>query len=137
MNGSFFADEKPSRDLRQAVERLNPHNPFGTNGYFEAVQRSGRDGWVFGLKDQDQLSIGCFAYHSAGRLNRRLEITSAPDVTPDFWRRALDYSKQRGVTNFEICSFGSEPLTLPALEGEIDRVNRQEFVRDLTNDLSS
>jgi hypothetical protein len=137
MMGTFFADTTPSAELCGAVELANSSNPFATQAYIEAVKRTGRQGWVFGLRDGDSVRAGCFAYHSAGKLNQRVEITSAPNAPPDFWPHVLSYCREHGVSTVEICSFGSHSISLPPLDGESHRTKRQEFIRDLTTDLFS
>jgi len=133
MRLEFFAEQAARSRRTERLAECDPSNPFCTRPYFAFMQDSGYEAWLFGLQRGDAIAGGCGAFIRSGRLNRTLEILSAPAL-PDmaaFWDGLLSFCRQNRITHLELNSFASANLLLPALAGEQGRVRRWECVMDL------
>jgi hypothetical protein len=108
---AVLADE----DLVTELSALLPENPFATRSFFQAKDMLGYEAWIFGQRgDSGRLDFACGAFLKGGRLNRNLEIPSAPrvDLGGRFWQGVHDFCRRRKITIVEIGTFGSPPETV-------------------------
>ena len=124
--------------MLERVAALAPVNPFATPAYVAYRRQLGARCWVLGVERDEQLVSACVAFMHAGHLNRRMEITSVPELPhPEpFWRGLVELCARRSVSQLAVGSFGSTSSSIPILPGEECRQPRCELVIDLTqNDL--
>jgi RimJ/RimL family protein N-acetyltransferase len=114
--------------------RASAANPFCTPEYAKAMQTMGRDVWIIAIETNNGADA-TLALIRRGRLSTELEIESTPRAASceDFWEQIRNLCKRCKVTDLVVSSFGSQPFTLPPLNGEIARRNRHEFVLRLRN----
>lgn len=133
MRFEFLAEQAAQSRWTERLAECDPCNPFCTMPYFAFMRDSGYEAWVLGIARGGAIAGGCGAFVRTGKLNRTLEILSAPGL-PDmasFWDGLVSFCRQKHVTHLEVNSFASANLTLPSLEGEQARVRRWECVMDL------
>ena len=123
-----------TNDAGALLSRAGDANPFCTPEYAQAMQVIGRDVWIIGIERKDGPDAA-LALIRRGRLSTELEIESTPGAAgEDFWEQVRALCKRCKVTDLVVGSFASRPFTLPALDGEIARRNRREFVLRLRAD---
>ncbi len=130
---AFFAIPEPSSEDFRELENLVLGNPFYTEGYSSAMCSLGAEPWILGLREQGKIVSGCTAFLRRGRLNRRLEIVSIPDLSncDQFWKGLVSLCRKDGISIVDARSFGSTNGMIPKLSGETNRRQRWEFVLDL------
>jgi hypothetical protein len=132
----FAAELQPADDVFQQVAALAPGNPFYTPGYLRARQALGAQVWVAGLRQGQDWLAACPLLIRQGRWHRSLELESLPvlpqvDVFWDGWQRLCG---QHGITQGEIGTYASLPVTIPSLRGETERHERCEHLLFLKED---
>ena len=76
---------------------------------------------------------GCTAFLGTGRLDRRLEITSLPQIADKtiFWDGLVDFCRETRISILEVNTFGSNDVRIANIGGEVRRQRRLEFQLDL------
>jgi hypothetical protein len=144
MAAEFHANRDLTRDLCNELAGLEPHNPFRTLAYANAMRDMGTQPWLLCLKEKDRIVGGCLGFLKVGRLNRILEIPSVPFVPPGslFWTGLVDFCHKTRVSELLVNSFASKSADIPMLPGEMGRRTRVEytvplFQSDLLSAMSS
>ncbi len=115
---------------------LNPGNPFYTPQYSAYRQEQGFEPWILQYSGNGpQAVIRCSAFMRSGKLKRKLEVPSMPnvDAAHSFWQGLHDFCRKYGVTDLSVYSFGSEGGSIPSFDGEIRRRARWEYLLDLAS----
>ena len=133
MQPEFFAEPAGDSRWTSRLAERDPCNPFCSAPYFAVMQEARHQTWVLGVACGDTLEAGCGAFARSGKLNRYLEIHSAPHVPGmlAFWDGLLGFCREHRITHLGVNSFASAGAVLPALPGEQGRVRRWECVMDL------
>lgn len=123
---------EPTPDEIEAIAVRAPHSAFNTVDYAAACRSVGRKPCAFLLLRDAELAGGCLGFLQTGLLSSRVEIVSAPNVDDHaFWREVCAACRSKGVSELSIQTFGSQPLAIPHLPGEMSRRPRVEYVIDL------
>jgi len=134
----FFVNSNPSNEDCRELENLVPGNPFYTAAFVAAKRSLGAETWILGLRRDGEIVSGCTAFLRRGRMNRRLEIMSIPELSnvDVFWEGLVAHCRKGGISIVIADSFCSTNGFIPNLSGETNRSQRWEFVLDLReNDL--
>lgn len=141
MIGTRFVDIPVQESVVEELSARAATNPFATKEFFESKRRMGCTAWVLGLTDDaGELTCGCGAFLTKGKLDRALEIASLPAVRADssFWSGLREFCARHGVTKLELDTFGSpQGAEIPVLGRHCTARNRSEFVLDLSGDLAA
>lgn len=126
----FQAEASPSAQLYTQLERLAPANPFYTRQYSQARKLQGYEPWIVYLRGEGEIKSACTAFLKAGRLHRRLEITSWPSVPQQrtFSEGLLRCCREHGISFLQVDSFCSPSAHIPEFGCEVTRRTRHEFV---------
>jgi hypothetical protein len=126
----FSSLPDPPAAVLSQVASLAPTNPFFTAEYVQAKRDLGYQPWVLGIQE-DQKWLTVFpALVRRGRWSRLLEIESLPAIAhPEvFWKGLVHFHKSQRITHGEIGTYGSPPVSIPAMGGEMDRRPRCEHI---------
>lgn len=135
---TFKAVPEPSSELLTRVAAFQPENPFYTKGYTDSMRALGFFPFALFLEYNEELLTACTAFSKRGRINRRLEITSLPELADSntFWTGLLKFCTESEISVLEINSFASNAAVIGKIPGEAVRKSRSEFQLDLgSNDL--
>jgi hypothetical protein len=114
--------------LFEAIAAASPENPFRTAAYVKARRTQGARPlaffWASGFPG------GCIAFIKVGRVQRVLEIPSAPEVDADhpIWETLKEVCRRKRLTRLHVHTFGVSGAFVPALGRQISRMQRREFV---------
>lgn len=130
---AFKAVPEPSVELLERVAAFQPENPFYTKAYIDSMRVHGFASFALLLENNEELLTACTAFSKRGRLNRRLEITSLPELADSrvFWTGLLKFCTESGVSVLEINSFASNTAVIGKITDETARKSRCEFQLDL------
>lgn len=135
MPTSFSATPRPDAEAIASASARQPANPFCTPGLAAARAARGETPWLLALGDGD---CECIAFESSGRLRRRLELPSLPDVdaarAEPFWSGLLDLCGRRRTTDLVVHTFASPRASIPRVARERWRRSRHEYVLSLEED---
>ncbi len=134
-NSRFIAQSKPAADRISALAALSPQNPFHTQAFAEFRRHAGAQVWLLGLEKDTQLTCGCPAYLSEGRLKRRLEIQSLANTTGEtFWTGLLAFCEQERISELSINTFATAVATpVPELGRRVKHKSRVEYTLALSD----
>jgi hypothetical protein len=132
---SFFVNAEPSSEDCRELAELVPGNPFYTSGFVSTMRSLGAEPWILGLRQRGKIVSGCTGFVRRGRVNRRLDIVSIPDVAnlESFWNGLATHCRNAGISIVNAGSFCSSNKVIPKICGETKRTDRWEFVLDLQN----
>lgn len=119
------------------IEQLPPYQPFNTLFYARSRAALGEQPYVFLQRQGGTVTAACVGFLVRGRLSRRLEIPSfaGPAAGTQFAAGLEDFCRAQRVWDVDVCTFGSEPTTIPQLGQQLERRPRWEFVLDITQEL--
>jgi hypothetical protein len=123
----FLTQANPDRTACELLAASEPLNPFATFAYLEAEKALGSEPWLFGWNGETGF-LGCLAFIRSGRVNRTLNIASAPDAPEPFWESVRLFAGEKRITRIEVNTFASTVASLPPLGEELSRMERFEFV---------
>ena len=129
-SGAFFAKARPEPELYEQISRLDPVNPFLTLAHARAEEATGSEPWLLAYREGERIVRGCVAFVRRGRLNRRLSVTSVPEMPPQFWSGLKQFTSDEGITLLELNTFCSR-AAMPAVGRELQRKSRYEYVLPL------
>ena len=100
----------PRPELLDRIAALAPENPFYTTAYTEAICRRGSTPYALFLDADSTAVSGCTAFLGTGRLDRRLEITSLPQIADKtiFWDGLVDFCRETRISILEVNTFRLE-----------------------------
>ncbi len=129
-----FHAELATENLCTEISTLAPANPFYTWPYVEARQSLGSKAWILALSNDNQIVTGCSAFMTEGLRSRSLEIASLPkgSIEPLFWSGLFEFCQHSCLSYLEINTYASELASIPAAPRDLSRVQRWEYVIDLT-----
>ncbi|MGD9587790.1 MAG: hypothetical protein AB7Q37_08140 [Pyrinomonadaceae bacterium] len=131
----FSVETDPADEVIGRLSELDPANPFCTLNYARIRSLQGTEVAALLLKTDGQISSGCLAFRTEGRLNTRFEITSLPPVSEPtiFWDGLIGHCRRSGVEVLNVNSFASAPNKIPDQPRPITKVHRIEYVIDLAS----
>lgn len=142
MTMTFFADRANDALLERGAA-TDPDNPFLIGSYMRAQCALGFDAWLFGVEQLSTMQSASLGLIKSGRIRRSLTINSLPQLSGDspFWTGIEAFCTDRGITDLELATFASPESVIPRLKGEIERIQRTEFIlslggRDVVAELS-
>ncbi len=132
---SFFVNAEPSSEDCRELEELVPGNPFYTSGFVSTMRSLGAEPWILGLRQSGKIVSACTGFLRHGRINRRLDIVSIPELAnlDIFWNGLAKHCRNAGISIVNAGSFCSSNGFIPTMCGETKRIERWEFVLDLQN----
>lgn len=135
MSSEFHATRNLLPDLCNEVSSLEPHNPFHTRAFADAMRALGAQPWLLYTVEQGRIRKGCLGFLKSGRLNRSLEIPSVACLSQGdiFWVDLVNFCRQERVSYLTLGSFASTVADIPMLPGETARRPRIEYILDLQN----
>jgi lipid II:glycine glycyltransferase (peptidoglycan interpeptide bridge formation enzyme) len=130
---AFFVNPDPTSEHCRELEDLVPGNPFYTAGFVSTMRSLGAEPWILGLRQDGNIVSACTAFLRRGRINRRLDIVSIPDLAnlDIFWKGLMAHCRKVGISIVNVGSFCSTNGLIPKMSGETKRSERWEFVLDL------
>ena len=138
MMQDFSAAPNPTLEALANMVAADPTNPFFTAGYIRARAALGETAWLTWLGDDaaEGAEVVCPAFLSAGKVRRRLELPSLPDIaaSSSFWTGLADLCAQQRITDLTINTFASRRADIPAIAREQWRKARFEYVLDVQRD---
>jgi hypothetical protein len=134
MSVQFKAFRDPTSSLLSRLAAFAPENPFYTPEYVAALASRGVRPFALAIEEEGEAVAGCTAFASRGWLNRRLEITSLPELRdpPAFWNGLLRFCREERFSVLVANSFGSRRADLPP---DVVSRTRGEYHLDLTADI--
>jgi hypothetical protein len=128
----FESVPSPTAQQIQVVADVTPQTPFNIPAYAAACAAVGYVPCVIALRDDSGILDGCIGFLKKGRLLRRLEIVSVPSPSASqiFWSGLLRFSRDAGIGEIEVQSYGSCHTDIPPLPGELLRRQRNEYLID-------
>lgn len=136
MTYSFRAESGPSKERCNEIVTLSRYNPFYTGEFIAARRTVGAEPWILSIRDDDRLVVACTAFMTFGRLNRKLEIQSLPQL-PDartFWVGLHQFCRDHKVNELVVNTFGSDEVRIPQVAAEIWRRPRVEFILNVSGE---
>lgn len=132
---AFHANTHPTAEDVQQIGATDPTNPFSTVAYVTAQVSLGAEAVILGIRSGSRPVVGCIGYMRGRSIARHLDIPSAPSLDlglsaaqSEFWTPLLKFSRDSGVVQLEIGSFGTRTLVLPELPPGSCRRKRREYV---------
>jgi len=119
----------------ERAEPTDPDNPFLTARYLRSQRMLDREGWLLSLEDADAVRAAALCFVVRGRLRRTLTIPSSPPIALEspFWHGLRTFISDQGITDLEISTFASPESKIPRWPGELERIERAEFIMPLAS----